>query len=183
MPPLPEDPRLATLREDVTLLADWLARTGFDVPPAYRLLLSGDPLIRARGQERIAAARANALDTSLDEHTCLAIARDDLSRLASPATVEGLRAAECPQDPLFRERQRELKGYRDAMQLYLILGGVTLTLALLTGESLLRALLGVLSTFSLHLSLSAGRRRSRAIRASRERRWRSVSRPGSPEHH
>lgn len=183
MPLPPEDPQLALLREDVTLLADWLARTGFDVPPAYRLLLSCDPLIRARGQERIAAARANALDTSLDECTCLAIARDDLARLASPVTVEGLRAAECPRDPLFLERKREAKELRDSAQLHLVVGGVALVLALLVGRNILGALLGIAAGFSIHLSLSEGRRRSQARRACLERRWQPVSRPEPPDSH
>lgn len=171
------------MREDLTLLADWLARTGFDVPPAYRLLLSDDRLIRARGQQRIAASRANALDTSLDEYTCLAVARDDLARLASPVTAEGLRAAERPRDPLFLERKRELKEGAEAIRLHLILAGIALTLALLSDQNLLLALLGAAAGLEVHLAIRAARRRSLVRRATRERRWSPTSYPSRPTRH
>ena len=181
----PQDPRLAAAREDVTLLADWLARAGREVPAAYRLLLSDDARARARGQERVAAGRALVLDGSLDLRTCLELARDDLAQRATPATAEGLRAVEAPGDPLFVLRQRALTDLADARRVDLIWGSSALGLAAMVGVAWAGALPGAAGLVGLGLVglglVGLGRagltgvRLARARRACRERRWSPVS--------
>lgn len=182
MSPLPpEDPRLAAAREDLTLLAGWLARTGHEVPAAYRLLLSEEPRTRARGQERVAAGRALVLDGSLDLCTCMELARDDLALRAAPATAEGLRAVEVPGDPLFVLRQRMLEDLAGARRAALTWGVSALGLGLLVGAgtsglpgSLLGGLLVGVGLAGLVRAGLISLRLAAAGRASRERRWSPV---------